>query len=383
MSIYRLTAGVEWSRRLIVCASLILLAGCGKKDAVETIWLGDVAALSGSAKGESERARQGILLAVEAANGAEDKVLGRKVAFDHGDTRSQPDMVRSVVIRLVTVNRVKALMGGVETANIEGVATIAQGNNVPFVLAAPSPARGGGEYVFYTGLAPAWHGQALGRYAAQDLKADTIALFSDGQSQREVLLDAFVREVPREAVLGRWSYASADKMKATVAEMLERKPAIIVFAGSPADFGAFISQGIDSKMPIIYAGDEASLRTLHGIRASSPLYLATPFADDGKSEQAKEFAKKYQERFGEPPDAIAALAYDNTRLLVEALRHGKSLEGPKIREALKELKFTGLTGVMAFDAQQSLPRPAFILKLQSGKASFQKRYDPPEKADAK
>lgn len=360
----------------LLLAGVFLGTGCARKEVTDPVWLGHVAPLSGPDKAMGEQARQALLLAVEEANAAEEHVAGRKVAIYHADTRSQPEMVRSEVWRLVTVNRVRALLGGVETADVDNVGSIAQGNGVPFLLAAPAPPRPASEFVFYTGLSPAWHGQVLARFASQELKATKVALLIDDDPRHSALADAVAHELPRTALLGRWSYA-ADKLKPAVLEIIDRKPGALVFAGSPSDFAALATIGLDSKVPVLYAGDEGSLKALEAMQPVATVYAVTAFADDGKA-ATKEFVKKYQDRFSEAPEAAAALAYDNARLLFDAIRQAKSFDGLKVRDALRELRIDGLTGPLSFE-QHTLRRPAFVLQLKGGKNKLEKRYEPEEK----
>jgi branched-chain amino acid transport system substrate-binding protein len=81
--------------------------------------------------------------------------------------------------------------------------------------------------------------------------------------------------------------------------------------------------------------------------------------------------------FGEPPDVAAALAFDNARLLFEALRQCQGTFTPgQIREKLAELKdFPMLTGSAAFDDTGQLRRPAFVIRLGQGKAATVQQHE--------
>src|SRR5262245_48265499 len=86
---------------LLVAGLFALLTGCGSRANPEPIHVGHVAPLSGADKDIGEQGRKGIQLAVKEANEGE-KVLNRKVAVDHGDTRSDKASVRGVTTRLLT-----------------------------------------------------------------------------------------------------------------------------------------------------------------------------------------------------------------------------------------------------------------------------------------
>ena len=61
---------------------------------------------------DNTAAREAILLAVEEANAAEDKVAGRPVAVLHPEVKDNAESAQAVAIRLITIDRVVALLAG-------------------------------------------------------------------------------------------------------------------------------------------------------------------------------------------------------------------------------------------------------------------------------
>jgi len=77
------------------------------------------------------------------------------------------------------------------------------------------------------------------------------------------------------------------------------------------------------------------------------------------------------------PDAHAALAYDASRLLVDAIERAGSTDGNKIRDALAQTKnFTGVTGIINIDADRNAIKPAVVLKLEDLKFIYQETIQP-------
>jgi branched-chain amino acid transport system substrate-binding protein len=102
--------------------------------------------------------------------------------------------------------------------------------------------------------------------------------------------------------------------------------------------------------------------------------MATAFASDG-TPAAIEFSKKYQDRFGEPPDADAGLAYDAARMLFDAIRRAKGGDSARLRQALEEVKeFPALGGPLSWDARHQASRPAFVVRIEKGQVKSQKTY---------
>ncbi len=93
------------------------------------------------------------------------------------------------------------------------------------------------------------------------------------------------------------------------------------------------------------------------------------------------FVEGYKQRYGNTlPDAHAALAYDATRLLVDAITRAGTTESSKLREALATTKyFKGVTGDINMDKDRNAVKPAVDLKLQDTRYIYEtKIYPQPE-----
>ncbi len=360
------------SRMLFACLFLAGLAGCGRKGEPEPIIIGHVAPLSGVDKARGEQAKQGIALAVEEANAESNRVLGRRVIVTHADTRSDPAEVRPVMKRLLAIDRVCALLGGPEAAALENIGSIAQPANVPFLLAGSPLAPPSGDFVFFTGLTPAAQGKALGQLASAEWPTGKFGIIHDGT--HDALVTAFTQAVGKEAVAGSWIYAGAEKLPALAKDVAVKKLAAVLFAGKPADAIEWAQSASVSRLPVLVADYADTVAALQAASLTSVVYLTTPFAAGDDMPAAKEFSGKFQERYGAPPTAAAALAYDDARIVFEAIRRAKSIEGPTIRKELAELHFDGVTGPIAFDKQQSATRTVYIMKLTEGKLRIHKGY---------
>src|SRR5205807_2300498 len=117
--------------------------------------------------------------------------------------------------------RVVALLGGRTVAEAERL----DRGGVPLLTPVGRRSRAMTEYAFCTGLTPAFRGRALARFAAEELKAQRVAVLADERSEEAgELADAFAKE---------WPAASGDKNrprprvesfgeKAKLAELLTR-----------------------------------------------------------------------------------------------------------------------------------------------------------------
>src|SRR5262249_43023386 len=93
------------------------------------------------------------------------------------------------------------------------------------------------------------------------------------------------------------------------------------------------------------------------------------YANDEQRPEVQAFVAKSQAEYGQPPpDVLAALAYDATRLLADAMVRADSLSGDALARALAATKdFPGITGRLTMDAQRNPVKSAVIVQIRGGK----------------
>ncbi|MCX7038791.1 MAG: ABC transporter substrate-binding protein, partial [Spirochaetes bacterium] len=76
------------------------------------------------------------------------------------------------------------------------------------------------------------------------------------------------------------------------------------------------------------------------------------------------------------PDALAALAYDATNILIQAIKDAGADDTAKVKVALEKMTFNGVSGKIAFDAQHNPVKSAAILTVKDGKVRFKANVAP-------
>src|SRR5689334_11742748 len=94
--------------RFVMLVALLML-GCGRSSTPTPIVVGHVADLSGPGRKAGEQASRGIRLALEDIN--KDATL-RPIVVRHVDTQGKIEAFESQSVRLATMNRIAALLGG-------------------------------------------------------------------------------------------------------------------------------------------------------------------------------------------------------------------------------------------------------------------------------
>ena len=83
--------------------------------------------------------------------------------------------------------------------------------------------------------------------------------------------------------------------------------------------------------------------------------------------EAKKFAEEFKAKFGKNPEPFAAQAYDATAILIKAIEAatagGKAPTRDAVTAAIRNVKHTGVTGSVEFDAKGD-PKKALYFVLQ-------------------
>jgi branched-chain amino acid transport system substrate-binding protein len=371
-------------RHIFVCLlASLLLVGCSASQNPEPIVVGHLAPFSGADKTAGEHARQGIILAVEEVNADSERINGRRVEVHHADDHGSAAAAGDEAVRLITVTRAVALLGGLGTERAEQIGRASQPYGVPLITPSPLSAPLAAETAFSTSPSPSYQGKVLGRFAADELKVKRIAIVVDSRnSVCAAVAAAFAREfgASSERRADPYRYDSDGTLAEVAGRAARGKPDAVLLATSAADF-LKLSEALlkaEVKGPVLFGGEESAWPALLAEPgAARGLYALTTFVTDGLTSRGQEFVKRYQDRFKEAPDVRAASAYDGARLLFEAMRRASVIEAKPVRDAIGGVEnFESLTGPLTIDKEDhAAHRPVFVVQCQDGQTKLVRRYD--------
>ena len=369
-----------WRLRGLILNALVL-AGCSGQSTPPPIHVGHVATLSGPGKEAGEQAARAIRLAVQEQTREAKKNGEPAMVVRHVDTRGNLEAFEAEAVRLVSVSRAVALLGGTSAADVARL----ERAQVPIVAPFGMRPRGLGKLVFLTGLSPAFQGHILAQHLAGELKpAKVVVLVDTEREDSSILAEAFVQTLSKPAAKEAkgeqvralaWRYGEETPLDDLIKRVRAEKPAALLLAGSARDL-VKVRKELDPKSVVLFGGDDGSARIFAEAGGMEGVYLVTAFVRDVDVTRARDFTAEYRTRYSEDPDVHAALAYDGARLLFEAIRQCKyDLSGDNLSKELEQLKdFPGLTGPLAFGADRRLRRPAFLVRLEKGGLKTIKRY---------
>jgi branched-chain amino acid transport system substrate-binding protein len=361
----------------LLLAALVVLGACTKPAA--TIKIGEYASLTGKEATYGQASHQGTLLAIEEIN-ARGGVLGRKLELLTEDDQSTQGEAATVAKKLISRDKVVAMLGEVASIRSLEAAPVLQNAKIPMVT--PSSVNTKvtevGDYIFRVCFVDSFEGPLLAKFVLHTLHARRVAVLTSVSNAYSVGMTRYFEERYRAdggVIVAEQKYAEGDKdFRAQLTTIKAAAPEAIFASGYYTEAALICRQarqlGLDQP---VFGGDgwdSPALLEIGGT-AMEGTYFATHFSPDNPSPEVQRFNRAYRARWGEAPDAIAALGYDSALVLGDAIARAGSTEPERIRDALAATKdFPAVTGRITMDAHRNPAKAAVILTVRNGRVQF-------------
>lgn len=370
---------------VLLTAVTLLFASCAKQS--DAIKIGEYASLTGKEATFGQSAHKGIVMALEELNAA-GGVLNKKLELVSEDNQSKPGESATVAKKLITRDKVVALLGEVASSRSLEAAPIAQASRVPMIApAATNPkVTEVGDYIFRVCFIDPFQGTVMAKFAQNDLKAKKVAILSSVSNAYSVGLAKFFRETftgNGGTVAVEQKYSEGDKdFRAQLTAVKAAGVEAVFVPGYYTESALIVRQARDLGITVPFFGGDGwvSDQLLEiGGEALNGCYYSTHFSPEDSAPAVQAFVKKFKARWPKDgmPDAFAALGYDAAYVLVDAIKRAGSTEGPKLRDALAATKnFSGASGNTTIDADRNATKGATIIAIKGGKLQFAQTVAP-------
>jgi branched-chain amino acid transport system substrate-binding protein len=376
-------------------------AGCG--GGANEIKIGEYGSLTGDKATFGTSTHRGIEMAIEEANAA-GGVGGTPLRVITEDDQGKPEEAATAVNKLIVQDRVITVLGEVASSNSLAGAPIAQDNKVPMITpASTNPSvTAVGDYVFRICFIDPFQGTVMARFAHQSLGLRKVGILRDAKSDYSVGLTSFFQnEFARLGgeITSVESYQQGDvDFKAPLTALLAKGPDGLFIPGYYTEVGLIARQvrELGYKGPMLGGDGWDSPKLVEiGGAALEGGYFSNHYATDDSNPIVQNFIQRYRQKHGEAPDAMAALGYDATRLLVQCLQElhaqdaalfgtlGAAAKGEKeargralarLRDLIAATRgFQGVTGTITLNAERNADKPAVVLQVREGKLHFVER----------
>ena len=353
--------------------------------AEDTIRIGEFASLTGKEATYGQSCHKGTVLAIEQVNAA-GGVLGKKLELLVEDDQSKPGEAATIVKKLISRNKVIAILGEVASSRSLEAAPICQNAKIPMISPASTAPEvtARGNYIFRTCFIDPFQGTVMAKFAQRTLKAKRVALLSSVSSAESVGLAKYFREqFTRDGgtVVLEQKYAEGDKdFRAQLTAIRAADIEGVFIPGYYAEAALICRQArqLGLKVPLFgIDGWESPELIRIGGEAVEGAYFGTHFSPDNKSPAVVRFNESYRARWGTMSDTLAGLGYDSVMMLVDAIKRAGTTEPAKLRDALAATKdLHGVTGTLTLDAQRNPTKSAVVLQVKHGKFEFVEAIEP-------
>ena len=368
----------------LIC--LAALTSCsGDQGTADEILIGEYGSLTGATATFGISTMNGIEMALDEVNES-GGLLGKTVRVIVEDDQGRPEEAQTVVTKLITRNRVVAVLGEVASSRTLAAAPVAQQYGIPMI--SPSSTNPAvtevGDFIFRVCFSDPFQGFVMAKFASQSLQMTDVAVLRDIKNDYSVgLADVFVENFVAMGgtIVADEGYSEGDTdFSAQLTSIRARRPQAIFVPGYYTEVGLIARQakslGIEAPLLGGDGWDSPSLIEIGG-EALEGSYFSNHYSVDDPSPAIQKFVSDYRARYGQTPDALAGLGYDAAQILFDAIRRAGSTDPTAIRDALAATSnFAGVTGVTTLDENRNAVKPAVVLQIDGGKLAYVETINP-------
>lgn len=340
--------------------------------------LGGVGPVTGEAATFGASTKQGIEMAVAEWN-AQGGVLGQQIRLAFADDKGDPAEGATVYTKLIQQDGVSAIVGTVMSKVSLAGAPICQNYKIPMISTASTNPKvtSVGDYVFRACFIDPFQGTVGATFSYQDLQARRAAVIFDvGNDYTKGLAEYFrakFAELGGEVVGFEGHATGTTDFKAQLTKMVQAKPDVIYCSDYYNDVALIARQAreLGFKGPMV-GGDgwDSPELTKIGGAAVEGTFFTNHYSKDDTRPIVKEFVAKFKAKYNADPDALAALAYDATYIMLNAVKTAGQADGAAIKDALAKTDLEVVSGQVRFDANRNPVKSAVIIEIKGGQQVY-------------
>jgi len=331
--------------------------------------------------------RDGALLAIEEWN-AKGGVLGRKIEAVVEDSQCTPDPAVNAANKVINQDMVHYIMGEVcskatiPVSDIANAAKVIQITGTSTNPAVTVDAQGKTkDYIFRACFIDPFQGKVGAKFAWETLKAKkAFVMLDQANDYVKGLAEVFEAEFKKlgGTIVGKESYTATDTdFSAILSKVKNAQPDIVYLPDYYQVVNLATKQAKEKGITVPFMGGDGWDSSDLDLAATDGGYFTNHYHPGDSRAIVVNFVKAFGAKYnGAVPDALAALAYDATNLMLQAIKEAGADDTTKVKAALEKIKFDAVSGTITFDAQHNPVKGAVILKVKGGKVAFDSFVSP-------
>ena len=379
---------------LVAALSTALLAGCGgeKKDSAaanaDKYVIGASFELTGNVANYGKSTLSGLKLAVDQVNKA-GGVNGKQLIVVESDNKSEPAESGNSVTKLITQDKVVAVVGPATSGCVFAATPVVTSNKVPLIApcaTAPAITVDNGqvkEFIFRACFIDPFQGRVMAEFADKTLGVKNVAILHDASSDySKGLAEVFEKTLNEKGgkVVAKEAFLSKDiDFKAALTKIKAANPEAIYIPGYYEEVAKIIKQTreIGLNVPLIGCDgwDSPKLVEIAGPEALNNTYFSSAFSVQDQTESVQKFIADYKAMYQKDPDIFCMQGYNAGLVLADALkRAGDGADGTKLAAAIAATKDLPVaSGKLTYDKDHNPIISAIIIEMKDGVQSFKEK----------
>ncbi len=361
----------------------LMVAGCGG-GGEDTIKIGFNIPMTGDIPKVGEASKYAAEMLKEDINSQGGLEVGGKkykLEFVYEDNESKAESAVNAALKLIEQDQVVAIIGPNSSKQAVPAGGTCNDNRVPMISpwsTNPDTTKDR-PWVFRAAFLDPFQGPVAVNFATKQFGAKTAAVLFDisndySKGLAEIFQSEWEKKHGADTVVAFESHGTKDQdFSAQLTKILAAKPDFIFVPNNYNQVALIIKQAHDLGWEGPFMGSDAwgsaELMTLCGDDCKGQ-FFSTHYAAAGAKGDTKVFIDRYTAKYGYTPDDVAALTWDATRLVLQAIQDAGKYESDvrkerqSIRDALGGIKeFAGITGSMKFDAQGDPIKCAVVVEI--------------------
>jgi branched-chain amino acid transport system substrate-binding protein len=364
---------------LALIVSMFMLSACGGGGSAVKIAI--LAPLSGDVATFGQSTRDGALLAIEEWN-EKGGVMGKKIETVIEDSQCNAEAAVSAANKVIDQDSVKFIVGEVCSSASIPISEIAVAKNV-FQISPTSTntavtvdeSGNTKPTIFRACFIDPFQGKVAAKFALDNLSAKTAAVFLDqGNDYVRGLAEVFIAEFEAGggSVVVKETYTGEDSdFSAILTKVKDANPDVLYLPDYYSTVNLIAAQAKEKGITSALLGGDGWDSADLDRAAVEGGYFTNHFSDQDTRTIVQDFVSKYEAKYGAKPDALAALAYDATNILLQAMEQAKSTDDPMaVAKAMETGTFPVVSGDISYDASHNPVKAAVVLKVEGGQIVY-------------
>jgi len=345
---------------------LSLFTGCATNNKIK---LGAIQPISGQVSAYGTQTRDAINMAIEEVN-AKGGVLGKQIEMIVEDDEASPDKTKNAFKKLVAKDKVIGIVGALTSKCSLAIAPEAQAKKIIMITHASTndTVTDAGNYIFRACYNDSFQGQVVAQFAYNTLKGKNAAILYDVANDYSKGLKTNFEEkftALGGKIVSAQSYSTNDKDFAAQLTKIKGTKPDVLFIPDYYSTVSLIAKQVRSQgltIPMLGADGWDEITNNAGDEVID-CYYSNHYSPDANDPEVKTFVTKYTDKYKVTPNALAALGYDATYILVEAIAKAGSTDPEKIRLAMMDTNRKFVTGNIKFNEKRNPVKSAVMVKI--------------------